>query len=147
MERERDAAGYLVLHGKRVACVTVEPLCPQMRAGLGINQLGIDPDLIARTPYAPFQHIAHTEFVTDLLRIDRLVFVGERGIAGDHEHAGNPRQVSRQIIGDASAKYCCPRPSLKSANGRTTIDKRGALAGRGAVAVAVTGAVVDIGAW
>jgi len=53
VQRERDASGYLVLHGERIARVTVEPLCPQMRAGLGIDQLGIDPDLIARTPYAP----------------------------------------------------------------------------------------------
>ena len=40
---------------------------------------------VARSPDAPFEHIAHPQFAADLLRVDRLVPVGERGIARDHE--------------------------------------------------------------
>jgi hypothetical protein len=86
MQGECDAAGYLILHGKQIACVTVETFRPQMRAGLGIDQLSIDSDLIARTSYAALQHIAHPELAADLPGVDRLVLVGKSGIAGDHEH-------------------------------------------------------------
>ena len=37
---------------------------------------------------------------TDLLGIDRLAFVGKRGVACDHQAALDPGNVGRQIIGD-----------------------------------------------
>jgi hypothetical protein len=39
--------------------------------------------------------------------------VAERGIARDHEHAVDPRQIGRQILGDAVGKIV-PRPGLRS---------------------------------
>jgi hypothetical protein len=65
-----------------------------MRVGRGIDQLSVDAELIARPPDAPFEDIAHAELAADLLRVDGLVPVGERGIARDHEHILEPRQIT-----------------------------------------------------
>ncbi len=61
-----------------------------MRVGLGIDQLGIDADLIARPLDATFQHIADAQLATDLLCVGRLVPIGERGITRDHQHVRDP---------------------------------------------------------
>jgi hypothetical protein len=62
-----------------------------MRIGLGVDQLGVDPDLVARPPDAPFEHIAHTQFTADLPSVDRLVAIRKGGIARDHETVGDAR--------------------------------------------------------
>ena len=62
-----------------------------MRVDFGIDQLGIDAHLVARPTDAPFQHVAHTKFAADLLRADRLVAIGEGGVARDNEHVREPR--------------------------------------------------------
>ena len=55
----------------------------------------------------PFQGVADAEFAPDLLRIDRLTFlkvansVGRCGVVGDHESAGQMREVRRQIVDEA----------------------------------------------
>jgi hypothetical protein len=89
------------LQRKQVHGLTIEALGPQMHVGLGVDQLGADADLIARPPDAAFQYIAHAELAADPLRINRLVSIGEGGIPRDHEHIRDPRQIGRQILGDA----------------------------------------------
>jgi len=44
--------------------------------------------------------MADAQLATDLLRVDPPALVGERGIARDHKHAGDPRQIGRQVLGD-----------------------------------------------
>jgi hypothetical protein len=44
VQRNRDAARDLVLQGEQIAHVAVEALRPEMRVGLGIDQLGGDAD-------------------------------------------------------------------------------------------------------
>ena len=61
-----------VLHGEKISRIAVEPLRPQMRIGLGIDQLGVDADLIARSPDAAFQHVAHPQLAADLLCVNSL---------------------------------------------------------------------------
>jgi hypothetical protein len=48
--------------------------------------------------YAPFQEVAHGEFATDLLRVVGFSLVGERRVAGDHKHVGDPRQIGGEIL-------------------------------------------------
>jgi hypothetical protein len=86
-----EAARDLVLQGEQIARVAIEPLGPKMRIGCGIDQLGADADPVARSPDAPFQHVAHTQLAADLLGIDGLVSIRERGVARDHEHILDPR--------------------------------------------------------
>jgi len=103
-ERVRDPARDLVLQSEKINCVAVEPLRPKMRVGRGIDELGVDADLAAGPTDASFEHIAHAEVAANLLRVDRLIPVGERGIARDHEHIREPRQVGRQVLGDPVSK-------------------------------------------
>src|SRR5438445_230921 len=86
------------------SCAAMPPgLSPRVlpRVGFGVDQLGVDADLIARPSDAPFEHVAHPQLAADLLRVDRLVPIGERGIARDHEATRDPRQIGRQILGDS----------------------------------------------
>ena len=65
-ERDRDPAGDLVLQGEQIAGVAVEPVRPQMRATIGIDQVSIGADLVTRAPDASFQQIAHAKVAADL---------------------------------------------------------------------------------
>ena len=81
VERHGDPAGDLVLQRQQIGCVAVEPLRPQMSVVLGIDQLCVEADPVSGALYAPLQYVAYTELSADLLRVDRLVAVGERGTA------------------------------------------------------------------
>jgi len=50
---------------------------------------------------AALEHIAHSKLAADLLRIERPVAIRESSIARDDKHAREPRQIGRQILGDA----------------------------------------------
>jgi hypothetical protein len=71
-----------------------------MRVALGVNQLRINAELVARPPDAPLQNKAHAKLAADLLRVDRFAPVGEGSIARYHEHILEPRQVGGQILSD-----------------------------------------------
>jgi hypothetical protein len=73
----------------------------QMRVGLGVDQLGVNADPVAGSPDAPLQQVTHAQLAADSFRVYRLVPVCEGGIARDHEHIGDPREIGRQILGDA----------------------------------------------
>jgi len=57
--------------------VLVEPLGPNVIAGLGVDQLHIDPESVATTLYGAFKHVADVQFPPDLPHVYRLPFVGE----------------------------------------------------------------------
>src|SRR5439155_2229354 len=69
-----DAARDLVLRREQIADILVETLGPQMRVGCGVNQLRVDPDLVAGTPDAAFEHIPHPKLTTDLLGVHLLAY-------------------------------------------------------------------------
>ena len=60
-QRVREPARDLVLQSEQIDRVAVEPLCPEMRVARGADQLGVDADLGALPPDAPFEHIAHAQ--------------------------------------------------------------------------------------
>src|SRR5262245_37085985 len=101
VERDRNPARNFVLEREHIARIAVEPLCPQMHIGLGIDQLGTDADLVARSPATASEYIAYAQLTTNLLGVDRLVAIGERGVARDYQHVREPRQIHCQIFGDA----------------------------------------------
>jgi hypothetical protein len=70
---------------EQIACVTVEPASPEVRVGLGIDQLGINSELVVRPPDASLQYVMNPEFAPDLPRIDWPVAIGEGGVAGNDE--------------------------------------------------------------
>jgi hypothetical protein len=48
-----------------------------MPTGFRLDQLGCDPYAAGCLSYAAFEHVADTEFTTDLANIRRLAFVSE----------------------------------------------------------------------
>src|SRR5260221_4827329 len=91
----------LVLHAEEIGTRFVEPLGPEMRPGLRIDQLRVDPDAVFRTLDAAFHDVAHAEVAADLAGIDCLSLVGEGSVASDHDGSGNARQIRRQALADA----------------------------------------------
>jgi hypothetical protein len=65
----RDPARNLILQSEQIAGVGIQPVGPKMRVALGIDQLGIDTNLVAGPPDAPFEHIAHVKLAADLFRV------------------------------------------------------------------------------
>ena len=87
-----------VLHREKIGDRLVETLGPEMRTGLGVDKLGVDPHSFAASQDAPFEHVADAEFSADLFEIDRLALVGEGGVPGDNEGAANPGEIGRQAF-------------------------------------------------
>ncbi|MDE5444447.1 hypothetical protein GWG65_23965 [Bradyrhizobium sp. CSA207] len=84
----RQRFGEFVLHSENIGEIAVVALGPHMVAGSGLYQLRSDADPIAGLAHAAFEHIAHAEFASDLLHIDRSTLVGEGGVPGDDEQRG-----------------------------------------------------------
>ena len=59
-------ADDLVLDGEDVRGIAVEAIGPEMAAGLAVDQLRIDPYVVAGAPHAALQHVADTELAGDL---------------------------------------------------------------------------------
>ena len=56
-----------------------------MAAGDDVVELGRDAHLVAQPAHAALDHVVDAEFLGDLLHVDGLALVDERGVAGDHE--------------------------------------------------------------
>src|ERR1700730_13752049 len=89
-----------------------------MRAALGIDQLHVDQHLIAASSYAAFHDIANPQIAPDMFSIDSLALVGKGCVAGDHEAPRNPRQIGRQIIGNAVREILLVRVVRKVREGK-----------------------------
>jgi hypothetical protein len=70
-----------------------------MRAGFGINELHIHPNLIACPSHAAFQYVLDTQFAANLFGVEGFVLVGKGCVAGDNKAAGNPREIGCQVVG------------------------------------------------
>jgi hypothetical protein len=46
IESPCETAGDLVLSLSQVGAISVEPICPKLRAALAIDQLHVDPNLV-----------------------------------------------------------------------------------------------------
>ena len=96
-----DARHRLDLQFAELAAVALETVGPDMRAGLGRDQLGVDRDRLADTAHAAFDDVAHAEFAPHLLGADRLALVGQCGGVGDDETVGEIREVGGQVVAQA----------------------------------------------
>ena len=91
----------LVLHVEEIGDWLVEALGPEVAAGVGVDQLHVDPHAVPGALHAAFEHIAHVEIAADLLNVSGLSLVRKGGVAGDDERARNPRKVGGQALGHA----------------------------------------------
>src|SRR6516165_6245511 len=85
-----------------------------MRVALSIDQLGVDANPVAQPADAAFEHITHPKLAPDLLGLDPLSLIGECGIARDHKHVRDARQIGRQILGDPICKVLLLRVVAES---------------------------------
>jgi hypothetical protein len=60
--------------------------------------------VVAQPAHAAFQRIAYPKLAADLPGVGRLVAISEGGIARDHQHIGDSREIGRQIVGERIGK-------------------------------------------
>ncbi len=75
-----------------------------MTAGGGVDELGVDSDLVPGPAHAAFEDIAHTELLGNLLHLHRFPLVCEDRIASNNKQSGNFRKVGDEIIGHSIAE-------------------------------------------
>ena len=131
-------ATTLVLQLEQVGHVFLEAIGPEMRAGRRIDQLRVDAHAVLVTLHRAFEHVAHAEFLADLLGVDGLALEREGRVAGDDEAAADAREVGREILGDAVGEIVLGGSPERLAKGSTTMERCAASAG--ATAFEATGA-------
>src|SRR6516164_6004325 len=72
-----------------------------MRVGYSIDQLPRNADPLTSPAHRAFEHVSDAEFLTDLLRIDHLAFVGEARVAGDDEQPADARERGDDLLDHA----------------------------------------------
>ena len=83
IQRVRQARDDFVLHVEEIGQGLVEPLGPQMIAGLGVDKLHVDAHAVTAALNAALKDIADVQLAPDRLHVERLALVSERRIAGD----------------------------------------------------------------
>src|SRR5438876_5676907 len=68
---------------------------------LAVDELSGNPHARSRLSNASFQDKGDAKLVTYLLHLYRFTFVNKRRVTGDNEKAGDLRQVSDDVLGDA----------------------------------------------
>ena len=100
-DRARQAPNDPVLNLEHVLPLRIEAFGPHRGVGVGIDQLGIDPHLIALGDDASFEQIAHIKIAADLPGVDLLPPVGKGSASCHHKTARQcTGQIGRQILGD-----------------------------------------------
>src|SRR5258708_5560930 len=94
-----------ILHVEQVSHWFVEPVCPQVVSGDGVDELDIDAHPATAALNASLKNVAHVEIAADLLGLDRLTFVSEGGVARDHDRIVDAREVGRQALRHAVDKH------------------------------------------
>jgi hypothetical protein len=99
-----ETSDDLVLHLEHFALVGVELVGPQMRAAVGVNQLGVDPDTCAAPLSASFEDVTNAKLLAGRFHVFGLAAIGEgRGSRYD-EAVRKTRQAGGQLLGQHIAK-------------------------------------------
>ena len=91
----------MILQLEEIGDAFLEPIGPEMRAGLAIDKLRVDAHPVLVALHRAFEDIAHAQFLADLLGVDVLALEGEGGVARDHEAVADAREVGREVLRDA----------------------------------------------
>ena len=99
-----NLAGDLVLHVEDGVGRAVVTLRPELSAGDGVYQLGVDPHLAVALAHAALKEVSDAKFAPDAIQVYRLAFVSKARVLGDYEQSGNPGQIGDDVLGDAVAQ-------------------------------------------
>jgi hypothetical protein len=80
---------------------SIEPVGPQMRAGLAVDELAGDANLAAGLADAAFEDVAHTQFMPDLLDVNGAALIGKRAVPGDHKKRFEARERGDDVLDHA----------------------------------------------
>ena len=80
--------------------VAIVLLPPELRAGIGVNQVHGHANLRTCLPNAPFQHVAGAELLAHRPDIGRLSGELGRGLTGNDPQMGKSRQSARDVLGE-----------------------------------------------
>jgi hypothetical protein len=72
-----------------------------MRAGLGVDQLRIDPQPTGVALHRAFELVANAKLPADLFGVYISALVGEGSVARDDETVGHARNLGGEVLGDA----------------------------------------------
>jgi hypothetical protein len=89
-DRAHHARRHLILQLEDVVQLAFEPFSPKMGARGRIDELSGNPDLVGRLADAALEDVSHAELEADAADVDRLSFVDEAGVPGDHEQPADP---------------------------------------------------------
>ena len=80
--------------------VVVNPDHPAIHvaAHFGIDQLGVDPDLVARAPDASFENVRNTQRLSNFADVVRFPLVLHHRRARNHFQIANLRQVGEHVV-------------------------------------------------
>src|SRR5262252_400944 len=103
-DRRDHTRADVVLHGEDVGQIPVISLGPEMGTSGYIDELAADAHSLPGPAHAPLEDIANAKIAANLLEVDGFSFVGECGIAGDHEKPAPFRQSRDDVLGNAVDK-------------------------------------------
>src|SRR5262245_40683328 len=100
-----DLTDDLVLNEEDIGHLPIEPVGPNVGAGLGVDELRHDADAVVGAPYAALEHITHPEIVSELGDVDSLALILKGGVAREQAKVTRrPRQLSHEVLGQAVAE-------------------------------------------
>src|SRR4029078_10177676 len=79
-----NVRNHLVLQREDVGPSAIKTLRPQVTAGLGIDQLGVDAHVVAGAADTAFKDVTDTEFGRHLRWLSVFAFVAEGSVARGH---------------------------------------------------------------
>ena len=91
-------AGDFVLHGNEVTEFNIEVRHRQMGVGLGVDQLGIDLDMVPSPLNAALHHISHPKIASDLFGVHGLPPVTGSRAPGDDEARAYVGHLRRRLL-------------------------------------------------
>ena len=104
LDRGDDGLGDFILYREHIGNVAIVALGPDVAAGCDVIELCSDTHAIATFAHAALDHITDAEFLGDLLHVDGLALVCERGVACDHEEPAQFGQRGDDVLADAVGK-------------------------------------------
>jgi hypothetical protein len=103
---------HLILQPEQIGYVFLDAVGPEMRAGLRVDELGVDAHPVLVALHRAFENIAHAELLADFLGVKVLALESEGGVARDHEAVADARQIGGEVFRAARALNAFSAPGF-----------------------------------
>ncbi len=103
-QRRDYGNAHFGLDGENVYQSAIIAISPNTDIAVGLDQLGVNPQSIARSTHAASQHILRIQFAPHLNGCRCLSVIRKRGIMCDDDQRTEPRQLGDDVLSDAGRK-------------------------------------------